>query len=66
MDALAVSADIQACQPSSRLAARLAARGRSRAEPRSHDLVRERGARRKSMLAIADDEQRSYRAKSLD
>jgi len=33
-------------------------------EPRRQDLVRERGARRKSTRVIYDDEQRSYRAKS--
>jgi uncharacterized protein (TIGR03437 family) len=32
--------------------------------PRRHDLVRKRGARRKSTRVIYDDEQRSYRAKS--
>src|SRR5580658_7867821 len=43
---------------------RLAARGGTRVEPRRQDLVRERGARRKSTRVIYDDEQRSYRAKS--
>jgi hypothetical protein len=33
-------------------------------EPRRQDLVRERGARRKSTRVIYDDEQRRYRAKS--
>jgi Flp pilus assembly protein TadG len=42
----------------------LAVRGGTRVRPRRHDLVRERGARRKSTRVIYDDEQRSYRAKS--
>jgi Ca-activated chloride channel homolog len=42
----------------------LAVRGRTRVRPRTHDLVRELGARRKSTRVISDDEQRSYRAKS--
>ena len=41
-----------------------AARGGTRVGPRRHDLVRERGVRRKSTRVICDDEQRSCRAKS--